>query len=198
MLSEQELEVRIQEFKNSLVSNEPNYLVQKDIIFGGCAVLDDDQYLELRSDVAKQFSAHPNDVLVVGSAKLGFSIAPHKRYRTFCDESDIDIVIVNSKLFDEIWYLVYKSWKSKIYWENGANFQKYLFRGWIRPDFFPSSQVMPISKAWWEYFRELTASGKFGPYKLAGAVYKNWDYVEQYQIGAIAQCKELLELDNEN
>jgi len=181
-----------------LKSNDPSYLVRKNIIFGNCAVINDDQYLELRSDVAKQFSVHPNEVLVVGSAKLGFSTAPHKRYRVFNDNSDIDVVIVNSKLFDDIWYVVYKCWKNKVLWENEKDFQKYMFRGWLRPDFFPASQSMTTSKDWWEYFRALTASGKYGHYKLAGAIYKNWDYIEQYQAGAIAQCKDILELTNEN
>jgi hypothetical protein len=189
-----ETESRVEEFKKSLELFDPKYLVQRNIIFGGCAVLDDDQYMDLRTDVSKQFNVHPNDVLVVGSAKLGFSIAPHKRYRSFGDESDIDVVIVNGKLFDDIWYLVFKAWKEKIIWENEANFYKYLFRGWIRPDFFPPSQSMQISKAWWEYFRKITSSEKFGPYKIAGAVYKSWQFLELYQVGAMTACKESLEM----
>lgn len=188
-----DIETKIEAFQECLAANAPNYVVQRNIIFGGCAVIDDDQYLSLRTEVAKQFHVHPNDILVVGSAKLGFSIAPHKRYRHFGDESDIDVVIVNSKLFDDVWYLMYKAWTSKVYWQNESGFQKYLFRGWIRPDYFPTSKSVPITKAWWEYFRTLTSSGRYGPYKLAGAIYKNWDYVEQYQVGAIAQCKESLE-----
>jgi len=198
LISSHNIKDRIKNFKELLKSNEASYLVRKNIIFGSCAVIDDDQYLELRSNVAKQFSIHPNEVLVVGSAKLGFSTAPHKRYRGFSDSSDIDVVIVNSKLFDDIWYLVYQSWKNKVLWECERDFQKYMFRGWLRPDFFPASNSMAISKAWWEYFRELTASGRFGQYKLSGAIYKDWNYIEQYQSGAIAQCKENLELTDED
>ena len=189
---------RVKEFQERLVENAPNYIVQRDIIFGSCAVIDNDQYLSLRSEVAKKFRVHPNDVLVVGSAKLGFSIAPHKRYRHFGDESDIDVVIVKSELFDDVWHSVYKAWMSKVYWPDEFNFQKYLFRGWIRPDYFPATPSVKIAKDWWEYFRSLTYSRSYGPYKLSGAIYKSWDYVEQYQMGAITQCKESLEQMYEN
>jgi hypothetical protein len=41
--------------------------------------------------------------VVVGSAKLGFSIVPDKRYRAFGETSDIDVVLCSSALFDLFW-----------------------------------------------------------------------------------------------
>ena len=46
---------RVKEFQERLAENAPNYIVQRDIIFGSCAVIDNDQYLSLRSEVAKNF-----------------------------------------------------------------------------------------------------------------------------------------------
>jgi hypothetical protein len=45
------------------------------------------RYYSLKAAVAEQFQIHPNEIIVVGSAKLGFSIAPTKRYRAFGETS---------------------------------------------------------------------------------------------------------------
>jgi len=43
------------------------------------------------------------DVLIVGSAKTGFSLDPDRYFGPFRDKSDIDIVVVHQGLFDEAW-----------------------------------------------------------------------------------------------
>jgi len=180
---------KIEEFKTDLQTHSASEIVQKRIIFGECAVLTADQYLSLRIKVADFFKIHPNEILVVGSAKLGFSIAPLKRYRLFGDNSDIDIVIVSSRLFDDIWRNVFELWKQKIMWDREETFKDYLFQGWVRPDKLPNSNLYPLTKDWWEFFRKLTSSSEFGPYKIAGALYKDWSYLESYQNSAAQDCK---------
>lgn len=191
MIGQDEYDRRVDTFKECLRRNPSSFLIKKDIIFGQCAVLEDEAYLRLRAKVAAHFGLHENDVLVVGSGKLGFSIAPHKRYKKFGDESDIDVAIVNSAFFDKVWGLVHKKWQQRSLWDREVRFKEYLFSGWIRPDLFPPN--MEFSTEWWEFFRQLTSSGEFGPYKIAGAVYKNWDYLEIYQSNALDACKEELE-----
>lgn len=166
----------------------PIELVRKRIIFGDCQVLDENSYLALRVEIASNFNLHPNEIIVVGSAKLGFSIAPHKRYKLFDDTSDIDIAVVSNKLFDEVWYSVYQASQKKKFWYKGEDFKNYLFQGWIRPDFFPPSSRFPFRDEWWEFFRKLTNSGRFGPYKISGGIYKNWSFLENYQTTAVTDC----------
>ena len=199
MLTEQEIEDKIREFKKDLSMHSPSQIVRKRIIFGECAILSNSQYLDLRIEVANQFDIHPNNVLVVGSAKLGFSTAPHKRYKPFNDESDIDVVIVSEILFNKFWYQSFLYWKAGSFWDRQEKFKRYLFQGWIRPDYLPPSRRFVLGNEWWEYFRKLTSSGKYGYYKIAGAIYKDWNYIEYYQISAIDSCaQELLEVVHEN
>ena len=120
-------------YKEDLRTLSPIQIVRKHIIYGESCILSRNQYLDLRSEVAEKFQLHPNEVLVVGSAKLGFSIVPKKRYRPFCDESDIDVAIVSSRLFDEIWETVFLYKEAVGYWPGYKEFTRYLFRGWIRP-----------------------------------------------------------------
>jgi hypothetical protein len=192
MLINHNIEEEIAGFKKGLLVHSASEIVQSRIIFGECVMLEKETYHSLRVEVAKHFGVHSNEVLVVGSAKLGFSIAPSKMYKPFNDSSDIDVVIVSSVLFDKIWKSVYHLWREKIYWNAEAGFQKYLFQGWIRPDKLPISKKFPLTSEWWEFFRKLTSSGAFGDYKISGAIYKDWDFLEGYQNFAVQNCKDQL------
>ena len=75
---------------------------------------------------------------MVGSAKLGFSIAPSKLWKPFDGESDIDIVVVSEKSFTEYWSKLFlfnsNTFRNEQDAERYEKFKDYFFRGWIRPD----------------------------------------------------------------
>ena len=121
-------------------------MVQKYITYGGCYLLGQDAYFELKAEVSAQFAVHPSEVLVVGSGKLGFSIVEGKRYRPFGDNSDIDIAIIAPQLFDGIWTNVFDYWHEVSSWRREQEFRNYLFRGWIRPDKLPPEGGLDFAK----------------------------------------------------
>jgi hypothetical protein len=177
------------QFKNDLAILDSEVVVKKWITSGGCAMVSDQEYEALKIDVSSHFKVPKNQVIVVGSAKLGFSLSPKKRYRRFNDSSDIDVVIVSSELFDSIWKSVYNLVQEKVYWETFESFKEYLFIGWIRPDLLPPSNQFKLANDWWEYFRQLTSSGLFGNYKINGALYKDWEFLEGYHLNNIENIK---------
>jgi hypothetical protein len=61
------------------------------------------QYDEFKKYIAKKLDVHYNNVGIVGSAKLGFSLNPQKDYKAFDETSDVDIIIVSQRLFYEFW-----------------------------------------------------------------------------------------------
>ena len=192
--------MELAKFKSDLSCLDPVEVVRKDIIFGNPHAVDSDQYYSLRRDVAAHYNIHPSEVLLVGSAMLGFSIAPRKRYREFCDESDIDIVILAPSLFDHIWSEVYSYVRQGGVWPETYHhdFARYLLRGWIRPDKFPTEVSFPLRHEWFEFFTTLTRSGEYGPYKLAAGIYRSWTFFENYQTICVERCKQDLEVHDEN
>ena len=186
-----DVEERLNQFKEDLNKYTSIQIVRKHIIFGECCELSQQDYFNLRSEVAKNFGLHPNEVFVVGSAKLGFSVAPKNRYREFCDDSDIDIALVSSKLFDEYWNHVFNFKKKNPYW-NEHKFVNYLFQGWIRPDKLPPSKLFSLRKDWWDFFQRMTSSGRYGNYKIAGGLYQSYFFLENYQRIGIQECKKKL------
>ena len=184
----QQTAIRIESFKQDLKVKDPLDTVRRLIINGSCAAMPDDKYYELRKRVADNFGIHTNEVLVVGSGKLGFSIAPEKRYREFCSESDIDLVVVSESLFNEFWRLVHEYWIEYGQWDGFSGFRKYLFVGWIRPDMLPPSGTFDIALQWWEFFNALTAKDGLSMHKIAGALYKDWRFLESYQLKGVRAC----------
>jgi len=199
-MDEEEIKHRIANFKNDLTLYDEDEIIRRHISFGECAVISSSQYHDLRSDIAAKYSLHPNDVLVVGSGKLGFSIAPKKRYRHFGENSDLDVVIISESFFDGFWQNLHEHFIQDGRWKHMDKFCNYLFRGWIRPDMLPKDESFNFGKEWWEFFNELTASRKYPVPKIRGAVYRNWHFLEAYQRVAIAKCTEavVLEAGNED
>jgi hypothetical protein len=183
------IDEHIEVFRNDLPFRSAGEVVRRHITFGDCFALTSNDYFELKRRVADHSHINPNEVVVVGSAKLGFSIAPGKRYRYFGDHSDIDVALCSNDLFDTIWVDVFNYWRMGSLWDSLPQFRKYLFRGWMRPDKLPPARTFQHSQEWWEFFRSLEASGDFGSYKISGALYKTWHFLESYQAKCVTDCQ---------
>jgi len=184
----------LQDFKADLTVLDSATILEKYIILGDCAELSTQQHSALKQRIAGNFRISSENVVIVGSAKLGFSIAPGKRYRKFGESSDIDVAIVNANLFDAVWREAYNFQRSGAYWETHKEFEHYVFRGWVRPDKLPRSNIYPFTKTWETFFRSLSTGGQFGPYKVSGALYQSDFFFHSYQRTTIEQCK----LEDEN
>jgi hypothetical protein len=183
-------------FKKDLKNLSNIEIVRKYITYGDTYVLDHDKYYLLKQKISNHFDIHPSEVIIVGSGKLGFSIAenvqsdpPKYRYRNFGNDSDIDVAIISQGLFEKIWLEIYNYYIEKGMWNRQDRFEQYFFRGWLRPDMFPTSKNFPICEEWWRFFQELTSSNEFGFYKISAGLYKSWFFLEKYQSGSIEQCK---------
>lgn len=155
-------------FREDLKNLTTIEVVRKHITYGNTYVLDHDKYFLLKQKVSNHFDIHPSEVIIVGSGKLGFSIAesivsnpPKYRYRNFGNDSDIDVAIVSHVLFEKIWREVYNYYIEKGMWSRQDKFEQYFFKGWLRPDMFPISKSFPICEEWWNFFQKLTSSNEF-------------------------------------
>jgi hypothetical protein len=173
-------------FKGDLLELSSARFIRKWLVFGTCKVYSNEHdYYALVEKVADHFGVHPTSVFAVGSAKLGFSIAPKKRYMAFDENrSDIDLVIVSDRLFDKIWEEIYVAKATDMWWSKRDDFLKYLFRGWLRPDFFPDVRTA-TADGWFDFFASVS---KDQPAKVTGAIYRTWSFFETYQANCVGQC----------
>jgi len=185
---------RIEAFKTILKGHEnEEVVVQKHIVHGTPYIFkeDEDKYFDLKREIAANFSEHYNNIHMIGSAKLGFSIAPTKLWKPFTIESDIDIVIVSTKLFENLWRNVHEfniglTDRKKDEDIRFKRFLYYFFKGWIRPDLFPFEY--PVKTEWFEFFKSISYK-KYGPQKITGALYHSFDFFEKYHTENIAKMR---------
>lgn len=153
----------------------------------------EDDYFEFRNRIANKFGVGFHEVFIVGSAKLGFS---YYKDTQFSYDSDIDVVIVNEKLFEEFYlkisdyqYQLDRQYKTvdlkelKIY----NIFLRYLVKGWMRPDKLPTSfQVDLLKSEWFDFFESISYDrSEVGNYKVAAGLFKNYEYLEKYYIKSV-------------
>jgi len=182
----------LKEFKTDLNGLSSLQMIRKYILNGACHVLDHDQHFRLKEEICEHFKVEFNSVVLVGSGKLGFSIKPAKRFQSFGDDSDIDVAVVSPQLFEKVWEEAYLYKKGGAYWPKATSFFTYLSEGWIRPDKLPSSDSFEFTATWWDFFNEITASKRYGPYKIRAGLYHSMFFLQEYQKICIEQCIEEL------
>lgn len=148
------------------------------------------EYFEFRNRIADNFDIGFHEVFIVGSAKFGFS---YLKKTLFNYDSDVDVVIVNEKLFDDYYskicdyqYQLDRMYKSIDLKEKStySGFLRYLVKGWMRPDKLPTSFKADLLKnEWFDFFESISYNkSQVGNYKVAGVLYKNYIYLEKYYL----------------
>lgn len=198
MITKQELLDKI-EHANS--NNEYLRIVRKYLIHGIPYVFKDNPnlYYDFREQIATHWHVGFQEVLILGSGKLGYS---YHKDSVFSDESDIDVAIVNQGLF-ESFYLEIRNFQYRL--ESGLEtltsyekrdynrFLSYMIRGWMRPDILPVKITGKLSKEkWFFYFKSISYNNNLaGNYKVSAGLFKNFDYMEYYYINSIKKLKKI-------
>lgn len=189
-----EIEVLKREFIDFLKDekNTVERIMNKYLLFGIPYIYrnDENRYFELKEEISNHFKIQQTQVYIVGSAKLGFSISPSKMFRELNDDSDIDVAIIDNKLFDEYWKNLYSfniNLVSRSTEEDRRykRFVDYFFRGWVRPDLMP----VRMSNEWFEYFKILY--GKYNR-KVAVGIYKDNEFFMGYHRDNILRIRKEL------
>lgn len=186
--------IAIQEFYLKYLLRSDNWyfekvlgIEEKDIIHS----VDDFKML-----VSQAFDISFNNVVMVGSAKLGFSIAPENSLRDFIIDgespSDIDIAIISPQLFDYFWRLFRKSYSII-----NKRFYKYISRGIYRGYIsdIDLKRIDECREVWIKNSSICTKSLQQNMYfrhEIHYRIYRDWKDLEEYHIQSLEQLKEEL------
>lgn len=188
-----------EDFKRELQNTDytDEELVDKYICFGTPIIFStqEEKYYDLKREISTQFPVRSmKNIIVVGSAKLGFSIAPQKRFRDIQDSSDIDVAIIDEELFDNYWEQLFEfniNLKSRSVKEDELyrDFLQYFFKGWLRPDLFPFR--FKGKNEWFNFFNKISYK-KYDKRKVTAAIYKNEYFFKKYHEKNIRELREEL------
>ena len=182
---------RVQQFCSDLQALEPNQVIRKHITTGSPIFLTEDLYFKLRSLIADQFGVHPSEIVVVGSCRTGFSIAPHKRYQEAKRNADLDVAIVSAERFDRYWDAVFGYAARNVAWRESKEYRDFvrmLFDGWIDPRGLPTVPRFKQAARWSGFFDTLMQSREFGRRRISARLYRTWSRLEAYQEIAVRKC----------
>jgi hypothetical protein len=191
-------------FKADVYSLPPGEVFGRYILPDACMGAINVDQRSLRELIASNFEIELKSIIIVGSAKLGFTLRRKQKsedederpaFSPFSENSDIDVAIVSDALFDKIWKLSFEFWHGSGYaaapgyWPKGKHFRNYIFRGWMRPDHLPSEGNFTYKESWFDFFRELTSNRAAGDYRITAGLYREPYFLKSYQEIAINECK---------
>jgi hypothetical protein len=186
-----EHELRVERFRFDLKSMRPSELIRKHITTGMPVMLSEELYFTLRNLIADEFKLHPSAVILVGSCRTGFSIAPTKRYVAAAPDADLDVALVSQERFDYYWDGVFAYARSNRAWKGGTEYRQFvwmLFNGWIDPRGLPNVPRFKQVIRWTRFFDTLMQSRQFGSRRITARLYRTWSRLEAFQEKAVRQC----------
>jgi hypothetical protein len=191
-----EYDARLRAFQADL--SLPSWeIVQKHILTGSPVALTPDDYFALRHEVALHFAIQPVEVVLVGSCRTGFSLTDkpkrnRPRFSHLQSGSDLDLVVVSLRLFDQLWEAVFDYSRTDSAFTRspeGTEFRNMLFWGWVDPRGLPPGRRFDLSNRWVQFFDGLGRDRRFGNRRASARVYRDWSRLAAYQQIAVDQCK---------
>ena len=148
--------------------------------------------------ISQGLNVSQNDICVIGSARIGFSLSPEKYGQPFSEFSDIDICIVSQSLFDPSWLDVLGRYRTKglslnrrTRWHLQEHREgHYVYNGWMYPESIV--QVLEIGQRWLRTFNGLSHIADFASRTVAGRLYRTWDHARYYHRWSLGKVKQRL------
>lgn len=162
-------------------------------------------YEQMKANLVERLSVRPENITIVGSAKLGFSLSPDTRFRRFSASSDIDVAVVSKELFDRMWSIILE-------WHNPrrsehlpvaerdwvVNSRRRIYWGTLRPRELKYSGVAfpeklrplrDLTTAWFNAFKELSRLAVFDERETSGYLYRTWWHANLYHTAGLIQIR---------
>ena len=147
------------------------------------------------------------DIRVVGSARFGFSLKPGRNLKNFGDTSDIDVIVVNTDVFDELWMSLlraaYPRWPLTKYLGGWlAERRNEVYTGWLTPLRIRLDMTIVGSKAkpvldfnvrWFNTFKEASRHPPRRHEDVSGRLYRTWEHAELYHLSSLSALRKSLE-----
>lgn len=145
-----------------------------------------------RTELATLLDIHAAEMIMVGSAQLGFSLNPKKLLRSFIDESDLDVVVVSSELFDAAWkdLLERSAGIQQLEAEDRRRFKKTqenFFRGYLRPDLLPTG--CGLVKDWFPRLAGPFRCPVAARHPVKAWLFKSWWHAEHFYRDGITKVQ---------
>jgi hypothetical protein len=201
-------EIGSEKFKD-LLATEPLPRIVTDIVFKGTPYILKDApnaLATIKTHLASALPLAESNIAIIGSAKMGFSLDPENFPRQFSDASDIDVLIVDERLFDKIWSCLLDwhydrdihgtNWDER-HWISER--RKSIYWGWLAPADLQIGRginasyllrpIRDLRTAWFNAFKTLSRLPELSRRDVSGRLYRTWDHAVRYQVDGLRKIK---------
>ena len=182
--------------KNDLITIPPDVFISKWIMERTPNIFNNSEmeYYEWKHKMALGLKIDARDIIVTGSACLGYSLNPKKNFKKFNQYSDIDVGIISNYYFDIAWHEL----RNQKYYKLDNNMKRALedhknrliYWGTIATD-----KILPIlsfGKQWNEVINGLSSTPPIDDKEINFRIYKDNKSFRDYQINSIRECQEII------
>lgn len=162
-------------------------------------------WTDFRVAVSAELGINRTDIRIVGSARFGFSLKPGNNLRAFQDTSDIDVVVVNSDAFDELWLALLRAAYPRPPVQLGTRLRQSrndLYTGWLTPEEIRldlrifGEKARPALQTRTKWFNCLKDASKFPQRRhedIHARLYRTWSHAELYHLHSISVLRNSLQ-----
>lgn len=161
-----------------------------------------DDFIEWKHDLSKVLGIDPRDIIITGSACLGYSLNPNKNFKQFNEDSDIDIGIISFEFFSKAWSeirtLQIYNLENRLRNSIINHKEKYIYYGTIAMDQLWA--VISFGRKWNEDINSIKNKYKdkpIGKYPWKYRIYADNRSFRDYQIYSIEAARDKI-LEKEN
>jgi len=156
---------------------------------------------EFKDIVSSNIGVSFNNVMMVGSSKVGYSLSPKKNFKAFelnvdsKSKSDIDVAIISQDLFKSFWDLYRKSYNVKF--QRVYSFiSREIYRGYINERNL--KEIDACRKEWQSLCNsanKMLRTKLYLKHDITYRIYRSWEDFEEYNLDSIKRVKEKVSLD---
>lgn len=188
----------VDEFKRIILNTSLDHVVEQHVFAGVPYVFRESPESSnlLTKHLCGAMDLPEQNIIVVGSAKVGFSLNPDNFPRKFSETSDIDVIVISEGLFDKVWMTLLK-WHyprrlldlGRIEGDWARLRRKDIYWGWLVPNeiryeglSFPEvlKPLRDISATWFNTFQSLSLYPEFAARTISGRLYRSRDHAFLY------------------
>lgn len=182
-------------FINELINSPPEIVASLWIINRVPISFEGDERLyELwRQKLSSLIKVDSSEIVVTGSGAFGISLNPHKNYRPFDDESDLDVAIVSEYFFNNSWRHL-RNLGSKIHSMPPAAKQsvrdhvsKYIYWGTIATD--KILPYLPFGREWSDALENMSREAPTKQRSIKARIYKDFESLRAYQVNNLKNLR---------
>ena len=155
---------------------------------------DHNAYIEWKHELASRIGVDARALCLVGSAAIGISLNPNKNYKSFDDDSDIDVAAISDYHFDVAWTWMRNLGSERFRLPRVAQSSieqhrtQLVYFGAIASD--QIIQYMPFGRLWTEAISYVKGLAPIDGRDVNVRIYRDFSALRSYQVRNLTRLRE--------